>query len=58
VGAGGEQPESGEFPETGTGPGSYRQSSTVADVIAAFAFTLAIGMLGAGFYLRRKYEEQ
>jgi hypothetical protein len=57
VGAGGEQPEGQEFPSSGTGPGSYRNDdSTPANVIATFAFALAIGMLGTGFYLRKKYE--
>jgi len=57
--AGGEQPEDAEFPESGTGPGSYGGGgSHTPDVIATFAFTLAIAMLGTGFYLRRKYEEQ
>jgi|CXWL01.1.fsa_nt_gi hypothetical protein len=58
VGAGGEQPEGQEFPSSGTGPGSYgNDDSTPANVIATFAFALAIGMLGTGFYLRKKYEE-
>jgi hypothetical protein len=61
VGAGGEQPEDQEFPESGTGPGSYGGGdggSHAADVIATFSFALAIAMLGMGFYMRRKYEEQ
>jgi hypothetical protein len=59
VGAGGEEPEGSEFPESGYGPGSYQQGrSHAADVIATAAFALAIVMLGTGFALRRKYEEQ
>jgi hypothetical protein len=59
VGAGGEEPEGSEFPESGTGPGSYNQEgSAITDVIAMFSFALAIGMLATGFYMRRKYEAQ
>ena len=58
VGAEGEQPEGSEFPSSGTGPGSYgNDDSTPANVVATFAFALAIGMLGTGFYLRKKVEQ-
>jgi hypothetical protein len=54
----GEQPEDAEFPESGYGPGSYDDGrSHAADVIATFAFMLAIGMLATGFYMRKKYEQ-
>jgi hypothetical protein len=58
AGAGEEEPEAGEVPESGTGPGSYSQErSHIADMVALGSFTLAIIMLGAGFALRKKYEE-
>jgi hypothetical protein len=58
AGAGEEEPEAGEVPESGYGPESYRnERSHVADMIALGSFAMAIVMLGAGFALRRKYEE-